>query len=93
MKDKIIQAVTQALEAMGITDDQDFYGEQEGIGPENRVPIWTELKAGELGSTPGQIHDKQSLMKVQQSKPPMASNYGMPIDDESSEMMVAMGLV
>lgn len=92
-KQAVLDAVSQALDAMGMQmGDGDEYGESDMIGA-NEVPIWSKLEAGQLGSTPGQIHDRALLQPRQMDKPPQVSNYGMPVDDESSEMMTALGMV
>ena len=94
-KQAILDAVSQALEAMGMSDmGGDEYGESEMVGGENTVPIWSTLNAGTLGQGNGPIHNRAALQAATSQAPPSATdNYGMPLDDESDEMMVAMGLV
>ena len=96
-KQSILDAVSQALDAMGLTDmGGDEFDEQEGMeGQGNAVPIWSQLQAGTLGSTNGPIHDRQALMQsaVSAGKPQGVDPYGMPVDDEGAEMMSALGLV
>lgn len=97
-KNQILQAVSQALDSMGVTSsDPDFYGESEAV-QENNVPIWSQLQVGVNDEGRGPIHDKAALFQQakQMSKPPMVGNfneYGMPQDDEGAEMMTAMGMV
>lgn len=93
-KNSILQAISQALDHLGISENYDEFDETGGIGPANEVPIWSKLSAGELGQGAGPIHDKSALMAAKQA--PEASQvdaYGMPVDDEAAEMMSAMGLV
>lgn len=94
-KQAILDAVSQALDAMGMQmGDGDEYGESDSLGGENSVPIWSQLQAGTLGQTNGAIHDKSALLGMDRtSKPPTVDNYGMPVDDDQSEMMSALGLV
>lgn len=94
-KQAVLDAVSQALDSMGMDmGPQDEYGESEDVGP-NTVPIWSQLKAGTpLGETGGAIHDKSALLGMDRtSKPPMVDNYNMPIDDDQDEMMSALGMV
>jgi hypothetical protein len=93
-KQAILDAVAQALEGMGMGEpDGDEYGEDEGLGG-NQVPIWSQLNAGTLGKTPGQIHDLSALLgEDRTSKPPTVSNYGMPVDDDAEELMTSLGIV
>ena len=92
----ILDAVSQALDAMGVDADMDAddYGENMEVAGENTVPIWSQLEVGVEDAGRGPIHDKSALFKgLQMSKPPQLDNYGMPVDDEAAEMSVAMGLV
>jgi hypothetical protein len=93
-KEQILNAVAQALEAMGVGEpDGDEYDES-GLMSGNEVPIWSKLSAGTLGQGNGPLHDKSELLGMNRtSKPPTVDNYGMPVDDEAAEMSVAMGIV
>lgn len=95
-KQMILDAISQALDAMGISGDvdtDDVYDEN-GMMPQNQVPVWSQLDASMLGQGNGPIHSKDSLMKgIQMSKPPQVDNYGMPASGDQEEMMTAMGLV
>lgn len=94
-KQMILDAISQALDGMGMTDmGGDEYDEGGGMEGDNSVPIWSQLNAGTLGQGSGPIHDKSSLLGTDRtSKPPMVDNYGLPMDDQGAEMMTAMGLV
>jgi hypothetical protein len=95
-KQAVLDAVSQALDSMGMDlGDGDEYGESDmlGGGGGNEIPIWSKLQAGELGTTNGPIHDRALLAPRQMDKPPQVDNYGMPVDDQSEEMMSALGLV
>lgn len=94
-KQAILDAVSQALDGMGMPmGEVDDYGEMADAG-DNTMPIWSQLKAGTpLGQGGGAIHNKDDLLGMDRtSKPPMVDNYGMPVDDDQDEMMVAMGLI
>lgn len=94
-KQAILDAISSALDGVGLSDGMgdDMYDEN-GMTAQNEVPIWSKMQAGTLGQGPGAIHDKSSLMAGREmSKPPEVGNYGMPKDDESEEMMTALGLV
>ncbi len=95
-KQAVLQAVSQALDAMGMSDQGgDEYDESGGMGqPENNVPMWSQLQVGVDDQGRGPIHDKAALFGMDRtSKPPTVDNYGMPVDDDQSEMMSAMGLI
>lgn len=96
IKSTIMDAISQALDGMGISSDlgNDEYGENDTVGQDNEVPIWSKLQVGVNDEGRGPIHDKSALFgNKQMSKPPTVDNYGMPVDDEQSEMMSALGLV
>ncbi len=97
-KNAILQAVSQALDAMGMDsggEGLDLYGESQAVNGPNNVPIWSQLDAGKLGSTNGPIHDKSSLMGAiaDQGAPPKTTQYGMPMPGQQEEMMTATGMV
>lgn len=94
-KQMVLDAVSQALDAMGVDAgiEADEYGEEEALA-DNSVPVWSQLNAGSLGQSQGVIHDKSALMGMDRtSKPPTVDNYGMPVDDDQAEMMTALGMV
>ncbi len=97
-KNSILQAVSQALDAMGMTDqggdEYDENGSMGGSSP-NQVPVWSQLQAGVPDSQRGPIHDKTAAFAGMDrtSKPPQVDNFGLPIEDDQSEMMSALGLV
>lgn len=94
-KQMILDAISQALDGMGMdTGDQDEYGESEMMEG-NEVPVWSKLQAGTLGQGSGAIHDKSALMlgADRTSKPPMTDNYGMPASGDQEEMMTALGII
>jgi hypothetical protein len=93
-KQMVLDAVSRALDGMGMGDmGGDEYGEDDSIGP-NEVPIWSKLQVGVNDEGRGPIHDKSALFGMDRtSKPPTVDNYGMPVDDDASEMMSALGLV
>lgn len=92
-KQQILDQISQLLDSVGVSTEDDFYGENVGAG--ESVPIWSALKSEDLGQGGGPLHDKSTLMKanLEQSKPPQTDNFGMPQDDEGAEMMTALGLV
>lgn len=95
-KQQILDAVSQALDAMGVSGgDGDEYDENGGMGGgDNNVPVWSQLQVGVNDEGRGPIHDKSALFGMDRtSKPPTVDNYGMPVDDDQSEMMSALGLV
>lgn len=94
-KEAILAAVAQALDGMGMSaGSDDEYGEGDGVGADNSVPIWSKLQMPKMGPGMGTLHDKSALMgQTEQDKPPTVDNYGMPVDDQSEEMMSAMGVV
>lgn len=96
-KQSILDAISQALDGMGMGEpDGDEFDEMGGMGGAgNEVPIWSKLDAGTLGAgAGGPIHDKSALLGMNRtSKLPTVDNYGLPIDDQQSEMMTALGLV
>lgn len=94
-KQAILDAVSQALDAMGVSSgDMDFYDESEEMTGENKVPIWRELEVSVNDQGRGPIHNKADLFKgIDMSKPPQVDNYGMPVDDQGAEMMTALGMV
>ncbi len=93
----ILDAISQALDGMGMSaGGDDEFGEGEGVSGDNTVPVWSQLAAGKLGQSGGPFYDKSALMdtaKQMGEKPPTVDQYGMPVDDQQSEMMTALGLV
>lgn len=94
-KQLILDAISQALDGMGMTDmGGDEYDEEGAMEGDNSVPIWSQLDAGTLGQGSGPIHNKDDLLGINRtSKPPMVDAYGMPAAGDQEEMMTAMGLV
>ncbi len=97
-KNAILQAISQALDAMGVSGggDDEFNEDQSVSGP-NNVPIWSQLDVSVPDEGRGPIHSKSALFGPvgnYRDTQPMATNmYGMPQDDDSAEMMTAMGMV
>ncbi len=94
-KQQIMDAISQVLDSMGVSGlEEDIFGEGEGVGQENNVPIWSQLQVGVNDEGRGPIHDKGALFGFNKmSKPPMVDNYGMPAAGDQEEMMLATGLV
>lgn len=96
-KNAILQAVSQALDAMGISSGEDDYGEDQSVSTPNNVPIWSQLDVNVPDQGRGPIHSKSSLFgpvgNYRDTQPMATNTYGMPVDDQSDAMMSAMGMV
>ncbi len=95
-KQQILDAISQALDAMGMDGGMgDMYGEEMGVGDDNRVPIWAELDVSVDDAGRGPIHSKEALFGAKKMRQPFqqTDQYGMPMDDQGAEMMTALGMV
>ncbi len=93
-KQAVLDAVSQALDSMGLDMGGDEYDEAGAMAGDNNVPIWSQLQVGVNDEGRGPIHDKSAIFGMDRtSKPPTVDNYGMPMDDGQDEMMSALGLI
>lgn len=92
-KNQLLSAFSQFLDTMGGQLNDDHYGEEEDMGS-GRLPIWSEMDAAVPDVSMGPIHSRESLFKKLQETAPMQQNaYGMPVDDQAAEMMIATGMM
>jgi hypothetical protein len=93
-KQRILEAISQALDAMGMDSGEEDIYDENGMTSENTVPIWSQLQIGVEDSGRGPIHDKNALFGVKKmTEPQRVDQYGMPMAGDQEEMLSALGLV
>lgn len=81
-----------ALRAVGISCDEDEYGEQDP----SEVPVWSALEVSVPDTKRGPIANKREIFKQiarEQAIAPKVDAYGMPVAGEQEEAMMMSGLV
>jgi hypothetical protein len=90
-KQKILDAVAQALDAVGMDTGGDEYGE---LAETNSVPIWSQIDVSVPDAGRGPIHDKSALFNAaKEARAIQTDAYGMPLPGEHEFGMTALGMV